>query len=199
MEPNLKIDLEADGLIKKDGLKPRGSRPLIEDVPEFSVLKCVRGDALRKGIKSTVAWHFRDGDSITLDYRMRSGDEAWHVEKTDIELDFTPVHLGGERAWFLCPTCGRRCISLYWLGRFECRKCHDLVYQTARVDSLRRLGVRLDKVRTKLNGTVIAGAFFPRRPKGMHHRKYAKLDTEQREIERQMWRKAVARFARPNT
>ena len=208
MEPNLKIDLEADGLTKKDELKPRGSRPLVEDVPEFSVLKCTRSGSLRNGSQSTVTWHFLNGqigqgkihshgESITLDYQMRSGDEAWHSEKIDIELDFTPVHLGGERTWFLCPSCGRRCLSLYWLSQFECRRCHDLVYRTARVDSLQRLEVRLSKVRSKVEGRVVAGAFIPRRPKGMHHRTYAKLDTEQREIERQMWRTAVARFGGP--
>ncbi len=146
---------------KKNDLKLRGSRPLVEDVPEFSVLKCVRNGALRKGDQSTVAWQFRDeqighgeirshGNSITLDYRMRSGDDELHREKVEIGLDFTSVHFGGERSWFLCPSCDRRCLSLYWLGQFECRKCHDLVYQTARVDSLQRLEVRLDKVRSKL-------------------------------------------------
>ncbi len=82
-------------MTKKDYLKPRGSRPLVEDVPEFSVLKCVRSGALRKGDQSTVAWQFRNeqighgeirshGNSITLDYRMRSGDEELHREKVEI-------------------------------------------------------------------------------------------------------------------
>ncbi len=130
-------------------------------------------------------------------YHMRSGHDDWHHQKVEIDLDFTPVHLGGERPWFMCPSCGRRCLSLYWLGQFECRKCHDLVFQTASVDSLHRLEVRLDRVRSKLDGTVFAGAFIPRRPTGMHHRTYIRLDAEYREIEREMWRKAVARFTRP--
>ena len=36
------------------------------------------------------------------------------------------------------------------------------------------------------------------RPKGMHRQAYARLDAEQREIEREMWRAAVARFTRPS-
>ena len=71
--------------------------------------------------------------------------------------------------------------------------------QAARVDSLRRMEVRLSKVRSKLDGTVFAGAFIPRRPRGMHHRTYIRLDAEYREIEREMWRKAVARFGGPST
>ncbi len=194
---------------RNDDLKPRGSRPLVEDVPEFSVLKCAGSGALRMDARSTVAWQFRDeqigqgeirshGDSITLDYRMRSGNDEWQQEKAEIELGFTPVHFGGERPWFLCPSCVRRCLSLYWIGQFKCRKCHDLVYQTARVDSLQRLEVRLSKVRDKLDGQFITGAFIARRPRGMHHRTFARLDIEQREIEREMWRAAVARFTRPS-
>ncbi len=75
-------------MTEKGDLMPRGSRPLLEDVPEFSVLKCAGSGALRMDARSTVAWQFRDeqighgeirshGDAITLDYRMRSGDDEW--------------------------------------------------------------------------------------------------------------------------
>lgn len=38
---------------------------------------------------------------------------------------------GGERTWFVCPGCRRRCAKLYAIRRgdeFACRVCHRLVY-----------------------------------------------------------------------
>jgi len=56
-----------------------------------------------------------------------------------IALTFTPCRFGGRRAWFSCPSCGRRVgkvylpCSMYISGRrvvwFRCRFCYGLTYE----------------------------------------------------------------------
>lgn len=43
----------------------------------------------------------------------------------------TPCHFGGQRWWFRCPACSRRCRILYLPfdgSMFACRQCHRLTY-----------------------------------------------------------------------
>ncbi len=54
-----------------------------------------------------------------------SGRHWVHVCGHRVALDFTACNLGGNRAWFLCPGCNRRCGVLYPL---ECRLCLGLRY-----------------------------------------------------------------------
>ncbi len=49
------------------------------------------------------------------------------------EITTTPCHFGGERWWFCCPSCGRRCRVLYKPPQalyFSCRLCHRLTYKS---------------------------------------------------------------------
>lgn len=49
-----------------------------------------------------------------------------------IELTSTPCYFGGQRKWFLCPTCSRRVGTLYCkplLDEFLCRHCNRLLYR----------------------------------------------------------------------
>jgi hypothetical protein len=69
----------------------------------------------------------RDGHSVTLDYKTRRLGEEWRPIKETVSLDWTECHLGGMRAWFLCPGCASRRAILYSVGgRFRCRACHKL-------------------------------------------------------------------------
>jgi len=46
-------------------------------------------------------------------------------------LTHTPTPTGGRRAWWVCPSCGRRCAALYLPDdheRLGCRRCCRLVY-----------------------------------------------------------------------
>ena len=49
-----------------------------------------------------------------------------------VSLTTTPCHFGGVRYWFTCP-CDRRVGTLYLPpggGRFACRHCYDLSYES---------------------------------------------------------------------
>ena len=50
-----------------------------------------------------------------------------------IELDKTRFGKGGQRWWFRCPACSRRCYTLYLAPgriRFGCRECLGLTYRS---------------------------------------------------------------------
>ena len=57
-----------------------------------------------------------------------------------IDLTYTPCHLGGQRAWFLCPVCASRRVKLYWDGRWLCRTCLGVPYAcTLETDLARKI------------------------------------------------------------
>jgi hypothetical protein len=61
-----------------------------------------------------------------------AGDRPGDLE--DVDLVVTHPHFGGERSWFACPSCGRRCGVLYQPGAgdaWACRRCHRLTYRSA--------------------------------------------------------------------
>src|SRR3954451_14550664 len=64
------------------------------------------------------------GDAVLLSYRVTSwrGTEAEDVEE-HVPLVRTAQPFAGERLWFACPGCGRRCAVLYGGRRFRCRLC----------------------------------------------------------------------------
>src|SRR5437879_4515971 len=73
------------------------------------------------------------GVSVRLEFRRLVLGE-WEPHRAEFALVPTEPWLGGERWWFLCPTCGSRRSSLYFLrendpaSAWGCRRCHSLVY-----------------------------------------------------------------------
>src|ERR687884_920225 len=69
------------------------------------------------------------GDAVFLSYRVtsRRGTAAEDVEER-VPLVRTAQPFGGERVWFACPGCGRRCAVLYGGRRFRCRRCTGVPY-----------------------------------------------------------------------
>ena len=91
------------------------------------------------------------------------------------ELAYTDQHLGGRRAWFLCPRCDRRCRLLYWRNEtLACRICHGLAYTSQRERREYRLLSRAQAIRQRLGGSVNLFKPFPERPAGMHRSTYAR-------------------------
>ena len=111
-----------------------------------------------------------DGDTITLEYVVDGQKVSERVL-----LDRTPVHLGGSRPWFQCPSCNRRVGMLYGGKKFRCRHCHDLRYDSQRQGAGLRAISRIQKVRRKLAGTGNLAEPPPTRPRYMHERTYRRL------------------------
>lgn len=121
-----------------------------------------------------------DADHVTLIYRSRSngnGDD-WQQMEYPVPLEWTGCNLGGQRAWFHCPKCGKRVVILYGGGVFACRHCHKLNYQCQREACHDRASRRADRIRDKLGWEpgILNGNGW--KPKGMHWRTFERLNAE---------------------
>jgi len=137
------------------------------------------------------------GDAVLLSYRVTSwrGTEVEDVEE-QVLLVRTAQPLGGERLWFACPGCGRRCAVLYGGCRFRCRLCVDAPYGSQREAPHERLLRRVQGLRARLGGDEYASLAmpFPPRPKRMRRASYRRLRARAGRLERAMTAAAAERF-----
>lgn len=92
-------------------------------------------------------------DRLVLKYRYRYNGGDWEPVEQTIFFDCTYCHLGGERLWFHCPYCGRRCEVLCLAGKFAaCRVCYRLPYRSQCEGPLDRLIRRQYKLEAMLWG-----------------------------------------------
>jgi hypothetical protein len=160
----------------------------------LDVRELARSGALAPGNQSISQWT-RDGrpagsvglqaeaQALVLVYAAKGlQDLDWTPIRERIDLATTPCQYGGERPWFVCPSCQQRRAVLYLVGdRFRCRCCHDLVYSSTRVTPGARAQRRADAVRAQLgdgSGRRIPGLVDLPKPKGMHWRTYRRLRAE---------------------
>ncbi len=122
-------------------------------------------------------------NGVELIYRYRVTTQAWHSVRQHIPLDVTEQHFGGDRLWFVCLSCQRRCAVLYGGGLFCCRRCSDLVYRSQSEASRYRPLARAQKLRQSLGGPANMSLPFPDKPKGMHWRTYDRLRAEGKALE----------------
>ena len=111
---------------------------------------------------------------LRLVYRHRQDDHWISVDEVVPFVDM-PLRLGGTRLWFKCLSCQRRCRILYGGGRFRCRLCHRLKYETQYEPAFARAATRALKIRERLGSNGGIADPFPQRPKGMHRRTYELL------------------------
>lgn len=101
-----------------------------------------------------------------------------------VYLEWTGLHFGGRRAWFLCPAqrCGRRVAILFGDSIFACRHCHKLTYecQRERVDD--RAIRRADAIRRRLGWQPGIANPAGDKPKGMHWKTYRRLQAQHDEF-----------------
>lgn len=123
---------------------------------------------------------------IRLKYQHRSGGTEWQAREYPVALQWMDCNLGGQRAWFECPTtgCGRRVALLYITrsGVFACRHCHRLVYACQRETTDDRAGRRADRIRKRLGWEpgFLNGKGW--KPKGMRWATYKRLENEHDEF-----------------
>lgn len=106
------------------------------------------------------------------------------MHMTNVELDKTAQHFGGNRVWWKCPCCNERVGLLYWQAcRWQCRKCAELVHPSTRETESSSAYSRVNRVRRKLRwfGGLLSPAAG--RPRGMHRKTYNRLLKELAEAE----------------
>jgi hypothetical protein len=90
---------------------------------------------------------------ITLHYCVHGLGEQMRDVTASIAVGRTACHFGGERVWFLCPSCGTRRALLHAIGGvFQCRGCHDLAYASTRETSHGASRTRLGSPKTMPRG-----------------------------------------------
>jgi hypothetical protein len=116
---------------------------------------------------------------IVLVYRIhdRAREEGWIEINEPIRLLRTAQPFGGERLWFACPECGRRCAVLYGGRRFLCRCCVGLPYTSQSEAAPDRLRRRARVIRERLGGSEYANLSldFPPKPPRMRWKTYGHL------------------------
>ncbi|MBI9047244.1 MAG: hypothetical protein JEZ06_22345 [Anaerolineaceae bacterium] len=137
-----------------------------------------RGDRIRASIGIRVRV-----DYLLLEYTHNKTDA---VEQR-ITLTWTPCNYGGERVWFICPSCGKRVAVIYLGGKsFACRGCCNLTYQSCNETARDRKFSRADKLRERIGarpGCLNSLPIF--KPKGMHQTTWTRIRLEIRQIEYQ--------------
>ena len=161
------------------------------DYRELNVGKLVKDGLLKTHGNYTLEWKRRgcvvaaitistEQDRIKLNYQTSTVGKDKQDHSYYIGLSYTPCHMGGQRAWFVCPSCQKRAAILYGKRVFACRKCCELVYPITTESKLDKLRERLQWQAGFLNG-------YEWKPKGMHWRTYRKLERTYRLTECQTY------------
>ena len=110
-----------------------------------------------------------------LSVRQAPGTAATPVDGQHIAITRVKCHLGGSRAYLVCPgdRCRARCLQLYLkAGSFRCRQCHDLYYASQRNDRWDRSLGRANRLREELGGKPGTQQLIAPRPRGMWRSTY---------------------------
>jgi hypothetical protein len=140
-----------------------GAKSTTDSYLKLDVRRWSREGVLRAGYFSGRQWT-RNGetvasiqvwgaqDRVTLRHRFQSRRGEWSDEQYTVWIVRTLCHLGGSRAWFVCPVvgCGRRVAILYGRRVFACRHCQQLAYTSSRKNSEDRACQRAAKLRARL-------------------------------------------------
>lgn len=107
-------------------------------------------------------------DSAILSYRIKDlRTDDWSDKRQVVRVVPTRCNYGGNRKWFHCPVCSRRCELLYLrASRFACRHCQNIAFTSQSGGPIDRLTHKLQKVRARIEGG---------KPKGMRWATYERL------------------------
>ncbi len=123
-------------------------------------------------------------ERLVLNYTRGSGDDAEKVLQS-VYLCHTTPNYGGKRWWMICPYHGIRVGKLYLPpggDRFASRQAWRLGYQSQRDAPRDRPFERLFRIQKKL-GCETGWEAGIRRPKGMWHRTYERLEDRYWELD----------------
>lgn len=90
-------------------------------------------------------------------------------------LTYTKQTFGGQRRWFICPSCARRCRIVMGGRKFRCRHCYQATYPS-QYEPVNVPGLAAAKnARAKIGAAPGVFNPWPDKPKGMHWRTYRRL------------------------
>lgn len=156
-----------------------------------------RQGSLRSGNSGQLTWSRGDTKTgsigyrveecgLRLIYRTRPTGGDWQDVNELIPFIYTPTNFSGQRTWFECPSCRRRCRILYGGSYFRCRRCHTLKYESQYESSWSRAMSQSHALRQKLGYQGSLDDPFPPKPKRMHWTTYRRLEEQDEEL-RNRW------------
>ncbi len=164
------------------------SKPTVESYRNLDMPSLKRLGFLSEGYSSVLVWSDSrsgeetgrigitcQGGQLRLNYKSKSRGEDWQDIEDYICLSSTRPNFGGERQWFICPSCSSRRAILYGGKYFRCRKCLGACYQTQLEDAKDRALTKLYRRRQKYGGFGNADEPFPPKPKWMRWATYFRL------------------------
>lgn len=98
--------------------------------------------------------------------------------KERVYLTYTACNYGGDRPWFVCPSCGRRCAVLWGKGRFLCRLCQRVAYASQNESGSSRAIRRVHEIRAKLRVEGCVPVWSIPKPRYMRYDRYHALILE---------------------
>lgn len=173
-----------------------GARQKCEDLLDLRISDLRKHGLLAPGRRGELTWNvggrpsssigiFTEEGSLELTYHRRGPAQEWRHVHEVIALDSTEQNFGGERHWFICPSCDRRCTALYAGERFRCRLCLDLTYRSQSEDPRLRSLSKARKLRQRLGGSENMPLQLLDKPTGMHWRTYERLYADAFALEQQ--------------
>lgn len=166
-----------------------GGKDCTGDMRQVDVRRLHRDGYLRPGMGYNWQWS-RHGkteasinltvkaEHVTFTYRHQTRGGPWHDVYCVAWLDRTPCTYGGTRAWWLCPTCGKRCAILYIGKTPACRHCYRLAYRSERETTSDRATRQVNKLRDRLDWEPGFLNGNGPKPKGMHWRTFYRLQAQ---------------------
>lgn len=164
----------------------RARRPVADqqllrlDVRELHKAGLLWGDA-----RGSVTWQRGGAYMASIGIRLLPGQLALRLDydfgphqiavQEIVELTFTACHFGGDRPWFTCPCCGRRCAILWGRGRFLCRSCHRVAYPSQNESIGSQAMRRIHEIRAALRVDSSLPLDRIRRPRYMRYERYRAL------------------------
>jgi len=114
-----------------------------------------------------------DRHALKVQGHLENGEK---VELATIYFEATRMHFGGQRLWFRCPHCDRRCRVLFATRRIACRRCHSLRYASQKETRGDRATRAMMKIVRRLSPDDPDPCNeLPEKPPGMHRRTYDRL------------------------
>ena len=182
-------------------MAPPRTHPLKEACRhELNINELARAGVIRPGADGLLS--FPDGSQVGFyvwQYDTAHYDDATHafpggIRLTgegglhEIGLAWSGCNYGGQRPWFLCPSCNGRVAKLFEYGQgFRCRKCIDYRYRSQSRGKVWRLLDKANQLRSRLEPDET-------RPKGMHKRTYGQLLDEIGDLDRVALSIVASRF-----
>lgn len=161
-------------------------RPVADrQVLRLDVRELHKGGLLWGDVKGSVTWQRGGGDLASIGTRSLTSELALQLDyvfgphqirvRETVKLSFTPCHFGGDRPWFRCPCCDRRCAILWGRGRFLCRSCHRVAYPSQNESIGSQAIRRIHEIRAALGVEASLPIEHIKRPRYMRYGRFQTL------------------------